>query len=57
MACIIALAATMVYNLCDVGTIKHILKSTSGNPRSRTCRDAGFVPPVICDSDKLKATK
>jgi len=53
----IALAATNGVQFIVTWNFKHILNPHLQSQIAATCRDAGFVPPVICTPEQLKATE
>ena len=53
----IALAAVNGVQFIATWNFKHILNPHLQSQIAATCRDAGFVPPVICTPEQLKATE
>jgi hypothetical protein len=53
----IATAATNGVQFIATWNFKHILNPHLQAQIAGTCRDAGFIPPVICTPEQLKATE
>jgi predicted nucleic acid-binding protein len=53
----IATAATNGVQFIATWNFKHILNPHLQAQIAETCRDAGFIPPVICTPEQLKATE
>jgi len=50
----ISLAAVNGLEYLVSWNFKHIVNPTTRAAIERVCRDAGFVPPIICTPDELK---
>jgi len=53
----IALAAANGVQFIATWNFKHILNPHLQSQIAATCRNAGFVPPIICTPEQLKATE
>ncbi len=53
----IAVAAANGVQFIATWNFKHILNPHLQSQIAATCRDAGFIPPVICTPEQLKATE
>lgn len=53
----IAIAAANGVHFIATWNFKHILNPHLQAQIAGTCREAGFVPPVICTPEQLKATE
>ena len=53
----IAVAATNGVQFLATWNFKHILNPHLQAQIAGTCREAGFIPPVICTPEQLKATE
>jgi hypothetical protein len=53
----IAIAAANGVQFIATWNFKHILNPHLQAQIAGTCREAGFIPPVICTPEQLKATE
>ena len=53
----IAIAAANGVQFIATWNFKHILNPHLHAPIAGTCREAGFIPPVICTPEQLKVTE